>query len=302
MAHIHTEPGQHDFTVSAFIFRIDFDEPKIILHMHKKLHKWLQFGGHIELHENPWQALEHEILEESGYDMAQLQLLTNSPAPLFRDGSSVSHPIPFSINTHPFSDEHSHTDLSYAFTTTEDPKYNLAKNESQNIQMFTKEEFLKIPSDQIPENVRDLTMFAFDNLLGSPNKNVQTGVGVFVWRNGQFLMGRRRNAHGNGTWSIPGGHIEFGESWEDCAKREVLEETGMLVSNVRFLAATNDIFENEDKHYTTIWVECDWEANEPQITEPDKYVGMEWRTFSSLPSPLFIPWEQLKLAKPNLFS
>jgi len=165
MGHIHTEPGHHDFTVSAFIFRTDFDQPKIMLHMHKKLNKWMQFGGHIELHENPWQALEHEILEESGYDIAQLSLLTQTPAPAFRDSSSESHPIPFSINTHPFSNEHSHTDLSYAFTTTEDPKHSLAKNESSNIRLFTEKEFLEIPTDQIPENVKDLVIFAFNNLV-----------------------------------------------------------------------------------------------------------------------------------------
>jgi hypothetical protein len=49
MAHIHTEPGQHDFTASAFIIRLDrLDErgqPKLLLHKHKKLHKLLQFGG-----------------------------------------------------------------------------------------------------------------------------------------------------------------------------------------------------------------------------------------------------------------
>ncbi len=53
MAHIHTQPGQHDHTASAYIFRVDFDEPKLVLHLHRKINKYLQFGGHIELHETP---------------------------------------------------------------------------------------------------------------------------------------------------------------------------------------------------------------------------------------------------------
>lgn len=129
------------------------------------------------------------------------------------------------------------------------------------------------------------------------------GVGVFVWKDGNFLMGKRLGSHGANTWSIPGGHLEFGESWEECAKREVIEETGLHIKNVRFLAATNDIFPDDDKHYVTIWVASDWESGEPAITEPDKWIEQQWRTFQTLPMPLFEPcWQNLRAAKPDLFS
>lgn len=132
---------------------------------------------------------------------------------------------------------------------------------------------------------------------------VGVGVGVFVWKDGKFLMGKRRGSHGHDTWSIPGGHLEFGESWGECATREVMEETGLVVDNVQFVAVTNDVFEKEAKHYSTIWVRCDWVSGEPTITEPDKWVDHEWRDFKSLPSPLFEPcWRNLRLAKPELFS
>lgn len=131
---------------------------------------------------------------------------------------------------------------------------------------------------------------------------VRVGIGVFVWRDGKFLMGQRMVEHGEGTWSIPGGHLELYESWEECAAREVLEETGMKITNIRFLAATNDIFKSSGKHYVTIWVQSDWLANEPTITEPDKFIAMEWRDFNCLPSPLFSPWEQLRITTPHLFS
>ena len=125
------------------------------------------------------------------------------------------------------------------------------------------------------------------------DKIARIGIGVFVFKNGKFLMGRRRNAHGDGTWSIPGGHLEFSETFEDTAKREVLEETGLAIKNVRFGAVTNDYFRDEGKHYVTVWVLSDWESGKEHITEPDKYVDMEWRDFDTLPEPLFLPWQQL---------
>lgn len=116
-------------------------------------------------------------------------------------------------------------------------------------------------------------------------------------------MGRRRGSHGDGTWSVPGGHQEFGETWEDTAKREVLEETGMEIKNVRFVVATNDFFAKEDKHYVTFWMAADWANGEPTITEPDKWVDQGWYDFKTMPEPLFEPcWQNLRQVKPELFA
>ncbi len=133
--------------------------------------------------------------------------------------------------------------------------------------------------------------------------NPRVGVGVFVWKNDKFLMGKRLGSHGHGTWSIPGGHLEFGEGWEECAKREVMEETGLTINNVRLVAVTNDLFEKEQKHYITLWVYSDWQSGEPSIQEPDKWVDQQWRTFKTLPEPLFEPcWTNLRATKPEFFS
>ena len=76
-------------------------------------------------------------------------------------------------------------------------------------------------------------------------KNVRVGVGVFVTKNGEFLMIKRVGAHGADTWAPPGGHMEFGETWEQTAIREVYEETGLNVGNAQFVGLTNDFFANE---------------------------------------------------------
>ncbi|HJP96598.1 MAG TPA: NUDIX hydrolase [Candidatus Saccharimonadales bacterium] len=122
---------------------------------------------------------------------------------------------------------------------------------------------------------------------------VRVGIGVFIFKDGKFLMQQRHGAHGAGSWSVPGGHLEFGESFEDTARREVKEETGLGITNVRFGAVTNDYFAQENKHYVTVWMISDWQRGTETITEPDKCLKQEWHTFDDLPSPLFLPWNQL---------
>jgi 8-oxo-dGTP diphosphatase len=121
----------------------------------------------------------------------------------------------------------------------------------------------------------------------------RVGVGIFIFKDGKFLMGKRKGSHGSGTWSIPGGHLEFGESFEDTAKREAKKETDLEITNVRFGAVTNDFFPEENKHYITIWVISDYLSGQARITEPDKFIDQAWRNFEDLPSPLFLPWKQL---------
>jgi 8-oxo-dGTP diphosphatase len=67
----------------------------------------------------------------------------------------------------------------------------------------------------------------------------RVGVGVMVVREGKVLMGKRKSSHGAGEYSWPGGHMEHMESFEECARREVREETGIEITNVRFLRLLN---------------------------------------------------------------
>lgn len=125
------------------------------------------------------------------------------------------------------------------------------------------------------------------------NNNVRVGIGVFIFKNGKFIMQQRQGAHGKGTWSVPGGHLEFGESFESTARREVKEETNLEIKNIRFGAITNDLFTKDNKHYVTIWMLSDWANGKEYITEPDKCTGQAWHNFDDLPVALFLPWQQL---------
>lgn len=165
MSHLHTAPGQHDQTVSAYIIRTDTPEPKLLLHMHRKVHKYLQFGGHVELNENPWQALSREILEESGYRLEQLTLLQPKLRITQLAGTRL-HPQPVSLQTHNFPGlDHYHSDSSFAFTTTEEPLVSIGKGESPEIRAFTLKELRAIPADTIIENIRQTGIFILENLL-----------------------------------------------------------------------------------------------------------------------------------------
>lgn len=114
MPHIHTEPGQRDMTVSAYIIRRENNQWKCLVHFHKKMQKLLQIGGHIELNETPWQAISHELAEESGYTLDDVQVLQYTGAQV-EGGSNVVHPVPFAMNTHNVGNEHYHSDLCYGF-------------------------------------------------------------------------------------------------------------------------------------------------------------------------------------------
>jgi ADP-ribose pyrophosphatase YjhB (NUDIX family) len=167
MSHIHTEPGQHDFTASAYIVRLDTPEPSLVLHMHKKIHKYLQFGGHVELSETPWQALTHELAEESGYALEQLQILQPEIRITHLTGTDLQ-PQPISIQTHSFPGlDHYHTDIAYAFVTHEAPRGQIGAEESQDIRLFTLADLKALPDEETITNVRETGIFVLTTCIAA---------------------------------------------------------------------------------------------------------------------------------------
>lgn len=118
------------------------------------------------------------------------------------------------------------------------------------------------------------------------NERPKVGIGTMVLKNGKVLFGKRKNAHGDGEYSFPGGHLEHGESIIECGKRETLEEAGIEIENVRLLCVSNEK-KYLPKHYVNIGLIADWKSGEPTINEPDKYVDIGWYDIDNLPSPLF---------------
>ena len=125
------------------------------------------------------------------------------------------------------------------------------------------------------------------------NQEPKVGVGIIITKNDQVLLMKRKGVHGIGTWSTPGGHLDSGETPEQCAAREAKEEVGLDVVEIRFRALTNDIFNTTGKHYITIWMEGNSISNEPVIAAEDEVAEIGWFAWDSLPQPLFLSLENL---------
>lgn len=119
---------------------------------------------------------------------------------------------------------------------------------------------------------------------------VRVGVGVLVQSPDcnclSVLFGRRKGSHGAGTYALPGGHLEVGESWEACAIREVKEETNLDVENLHMSHVVNspNMGGDPSKHYVTIFMHAVVAATSAPLTnmEPHKCEGWEW-----------MPWDDI---------
>jgi len=116
----------------------------------------------------------------------------------------------------------------------------------------------------------------------------KVGVGVIIRKGKKILLLKRIGAHDANTWCPPGGHLEWEESPEHCAKREVKEETGCQIKNVRLLAVTNDKFKKDKKHYITILMLASHKSGKPRICEKDRAADIGWFPYNKLPKPLFV--------------
>ncbi len=126
------------------------------------------------------------------------------------------------------------------------------------------------------------------------------GIGVMILKDGRVLLGKRNDdpkkadsqLHGEGTWTMPGGKMHFGESFEDAAIREVLEETGIKVKkeDLKLISITNDMV--EDAHFITIGFLCENFEGDPRPMEQD-ITKWKWFGFDNLPSPIFFSSEKI---------
>ncbi len=133
-------------------------------------------------------------------------------------------------------------------------------------------------------------------------KKIGTGFGVMILSGNKVLLGQRHadpakadsELQGEGTWTMPGGKLHYGESFEEGARREVLEETGLEIStgDLEVISLTNDI--GASAHFVTVGLLLnDASIGEPKVMEPDEITQWKWFDLSDLPSPLFFPSKKI---------
>lgn len=114
----------------------------------------------------------------------------------------------------------------------------------------------------------------------------RVGIAAVVVKNHKILLGKRKGAHGAGEWACPGGHLEWGETPEACACRELLEETGLKAKHLIPGPWANNIFA-KDKHYVTLFIYITQFEGQERVMEPLKCEGWKWFEWHNLPQPLF---------------
>lgn len=124
-------------------------------------------------------------------------------------------------------------------------------------------------------------------------------MGVLLVKDGKVLLGKRHQdpnkadseLHGEGSWTCPGGGVEFRERPADTAVRETEEETGIKVGKVSMISVTNDMV--EDAHFITLGYLAEDFEGEAEVREPDEITEWKWFDLNDLPSPLFLCSEKL---------
>jgi len=139
-------------------------------------------------------------------------------------------------------------------------------------------------------------------------KKVGVGFGVMVMDGDKILLGLRNENpnkadtafHEEGTWTMPGGKLDYGESFEIGGVREVKEETNLNVEEIEVFCVQNDM--NEFAHFVTIGMIAKKYSGDVEAMEPDEIVEWRWFDLDNLPAKIYFPSAKcIEKYKKNLF-
>jgi ADP-ribose pyrophosphatase YjhB (NUDIX family) len=125
----------------------------------------------------------------------------------------------------------------------------------------------------------------------------KVGVGIMLLQDGKVLLGKRHDdaqkassdLHGEGTWTMPGGKLDFHETVKNGACREVLEEIGVKINpeSLEVISVSDEIV--PDNHYVTIGFLCKDFDGDAKVMEPEEITEWKWYNLDNLPDKVFPP-------------
>src|SRR5581483_11122854 len=108
---------------------------------------------------------------------------------------------------------------------------------------------------------------------------------VIIFKDNKVLLGKNsshKDRFAPGRFGPPGGHLDYLESFVDCAKRETLEECGIEIENVKFQSIVNST-EFKPYHNISIMMTANWKVGKPKVLEPEKCESWDWYDINNLP-------------------
>jgi len=118
-------------------------------------------------------------------------------------------------------------------------------------------------------------------------QNTKISVGILIFKGDDILFGRAKNKEGKTRYILPVGHLEYMESFSGCANREIAEECGIEIEDIKF-HFVSDTDNYKPKHYVHIGLIAKWKSGIPEVLEPNGVEAWEWISRNDLPTELSV--------------
>lgn len=126
------------------------------------------------------------------------------------------------------------------------------------------------------------------------DKHIGAGCGVILINEaGKILMGKRNDdvdkadseMHEEGTWTLPGGNIEYGETFFEAGVREIKEETNLDAKDLEVICVQTDM--NQYAHYISVGMICKNFSGTIRVMDSEEIIKWDWFSLDNLPSNIF---------------